>query len=285
MQERIESILNQTYQDFELIILDDASTDESREIIEQYSNHHKFSAVICNTVNSGSTFVQWEKGIAIAKGKYIWIAESDDYCNTSLLKEAVDTLAHENSALHFCQSRLVDEHNNVIEDTLTWPKAITSVNWEEAFTMSGKEFIQKALRYRNVIPNASAVVFRKTNFDFSGLREYKSTGDWLFWIRLLLKGDISYSPNVLNSFRNHATTTRSVSGHHKLLLRYFEEVAVRYRLLADYHLGDKNESQRFLNATIDVCKITDMWFFLNFCIKFGLPKRFGLKLIKKKLLG
>ena len=61
LQVRLDSVFNQTYQDFEVIILDDCSTDNSREIIEKYANNPKTSHIIFNDVNSGSTIKQWEK--------------------------------------------------------------------------------------------------------------------------------------------------------------------------------------------------------------------------------
>ena len=81
LDERILSILNQTYNNFELIILDDCSPDNgaSKSVIEKYRDNSHISQIIFNEKNSGSTFKQWEKGINLAKGEFIWIAESDDY--------------------------------------------------------------------------------------------------------------------------------------------------------------------------------------------------------------
>jgi glycosyltransferase involved in cell wall biosynthesis len=78
LEERIESVLNQTYQDFEIILLDDSFTDNSLEILSRYESHPKVSHFEINQQNSGSVFKQWVKGIKLAKGKYIWIAEIDD---------------------------------------------------------------------------------------------------------------------------------------------------------------------------------------------------------------
>lgn len=63
LEQRIESILQQTFQDFELILLDDCSTDGSREILERYRNHPKVSGIFYNERNSGSPFKQWKKGL------------------------------------------------------------------------------------------------------------------------------------------------------------------------------------------------------------------------------
>ncbi len=58
---RIESILNQTYQDFELILLDDCSTDDSREVLLKYKDNPKVTHLVFNEQNSGSPFIQWQK--------------------------------------------------------------------------------------------------------------------------------------------------------------------------------------------------------------------------------
>ena len=81
LEDRIESILKQSYSQFEVILLDDLSSDHSAEILE-IQNHPKVSHCIINKQNSGSTFCQWNKGIHLAKGYLIWIAESDDVADS-----------------------------------------------------------------------------------------------------------------------------------------------------------------------------------------------------------
>ena len=88
LEQRIDSVLSQTYQDFEVIILDDNSPDDglSRMAFEKYRENPHVSHIVYNDENSGSTFKQWDKGISLAEGEYIWIAESDDYCSPLLLE-------------------------------------------------------------------------------------------------------------------------------------------------------------------------------------------------------
>ena len=71
LDERMQSILTQTYQNFEIIILDDCSKDNSRDVIEKYRGNPHVSCIVYNEVNSGSPFKQWNKGFIIAKGELI----------------------------------------------------------------------------------------------------------------------------------------------------------------------------------------------------------------------
>jgi len=73
LEQRIQSILNQTYQDFEILYLDDASTDDSNEVFAQFKDDRRIRSIL-NQTNSGSPFKQWNRGIKAATGDYIWIA-------------------------------------------------------------------------------------------------------------------------------------------------------------------------------------------------------------------
>ena len=92
LEQRIHSVLNQTYQNFEIIFLDDFSNDNSREIIESYRNNVKVTHISYNDKNSDSPFCQWHKGISLSKGDYIWIAESDDVSDLFFLEKIIKNI-------------------------------------------------------------------------------------------------------------------------------------------------------------------------------------------------
>src|SRR6266403_3876930 len=91
LRQRLDSIVGQTFQDFELILLDDCSTDESQSILREYATDSRVRLEF-NEKNSGSTFKQWNKGARLARGKYVWIAESDDYADEGLVERLVRAL-------------------------------------------------------------------------------------------------------------------------------------------------------------------------------------------------
>ena len=157
---RLDSIFNQTYSNFEVILLDDCSTDNSRQILSEYARNEKVSHCIFNEINTGNTFKQWAKGIDLAKGELIWIAESDDFCELNFLEEVVKPLLDDKEVvMSYCQSNKVDENNNLTGNWISYTQNIDSQNMFLAnFTMQGNLFLEQFLIDRNVIPNVSAVV-------------------------------------------------------------------------------------------------------------------------------
>src|ERR1039457_6122850 len=107
LRRRVESVLRQTFQDFEVILLDDCSPDDSRSILQEYADDPRIR-IEFNEVNSGSPFKQWNKGVRLAQGSYVWIAESDDYADERLLERLVAVLEKEpEAAFAYCRSWLV----------------------------------------------------------------------------------------------------------------------------------------------------------------------------------
>lgn len=202
LAERIDSILNQTFQNFELIILDDCSPDDSREIIMKYEDNPHVSHILFNEENTGNTFLQWEKGVSLAKGKYIWIAESDDYADETFLDSAMTMFFfHEDCVMVRTGSYQVNEKGRVL--LRDWDL------WKEDETIHyyhGEKYIRHNMLHFNYIYNASMVVFRKDAFlkidkSYSHLRY---AGDWQCWIEMLLQGNICEYRRKLNYFRQHS---------------------------------------------------------------------------------
>lgn len=197
LKERIDSIINQTFQNFEIIILDDCSTDNSREIISQYQHHPQVSQIVFNEQNSGSTFKQWEKGIALAQGEWIWIAESDDWCEAVFLETLLNGLdKNPNTVISYCQSYCVLGDNKI--KFQSFYAALSGFN-------NGAAFISEFMITNNAIFNASMAIWRKGIFSkiSKEFTTYKFCGDWLFWIELARHGNVHISGKLLNYFRKH----------------------------------------------------------------------------------
>lgn len=239
LEQRIESILNQTFQDFEIIFLDDKSQDNSQGIFAKYANHPKISHAIFNETNSGSTFKQWDKGFSLAVGEYIWIAESDDYANPKFLEILVKRLDSNNSVgLAYCQSWQVDENNTIISKMNWWTDDLDLSKWEKDYVISGKEECTNYLVLKNTIPNASAVIFRRcfiSKID-SDIINFKLCGDWLFWIKILLNSDVAFIAEPLNYFRVHQNTVRNKIN---LKIQIPERIKILSCLLKSIKISDK----------------------------------------------
>lgn len=205
LKERIDSILNQSYQNFEVIILDDCSTDNSYEVIELYRDHPKISHIVYNKVNSGSTFKQWNKGVSLAKGNWVWIAESDDTAEKELLQKLITPILLDSSiVLSYCQSNRMDSKGIITGDWMSQTNHLKR-NYHQDFIEEGRLFIKEDLLEKNVLPNASAVLFKKqTFFKVRGADEdIRYNSDWLLWMKILTLGKISYVSDIFNNFRYH----------------------------------------------------------------------------------
>lgn len=211
LKDRIDSILGQTYKDFELILMDDNSSDNSREILESYRKY-PFVTLLFNTVNSGSSFKQWNKGTMAATGEYIWVAESDDVADKEFLSTVVPILdADKDISLAYSQSYDIDENGAVKGVWLNHTKGFEDNIWTADFVANGNDLIKKYMIYLNCLPNASGVLIRKSKMEEVGWanEKFKLNGDWEFWIKMMLGTKVGFTAKCLNYFRTHSLSVRS----------------------------------------------------------------------------
>ena len=235
LDERIQSVLNQTYQNFEVIILDDHSTDDSIKVIEEYRSHPKVASIIINDENSGSTFRQWNKGFELAKGDLIWIAESDDSCDVTLLERNVESfLKDDNCVVSFACSVIMDE-NGVLHQRIQ--------DVQKDTVLDGRIFNQRYMYCGCFLSNASSALFKKDvaiNADKSFM-EYKGGGDRVFWMEIAECGNVAIINAPLNYFRKHGSNV--TTNLYKDGTAFFEAkntydfIKTRYRI-------DRKESRR-----------------------------------------
>jgi len=214
LPKRIESVLQQTLRDLDVLILDDCSTDNSRDIIEQYALQDSRIRTIFNNQNSGSTFKQWNLGFEHARGEYLWIAESDDYADVHFLETLVGRLEADPSiGLAYCGSWNVDDGGHVTDDHKDFYYELDGKLWKSDFVAEGNRLVQRFMSYRCIIPNASAVVFRHRLAQRLGKanEQMRLSGDWLYWAKMLSLSRVAFVAEQLNYFRQHGNNVRSRS--------------------------------------------------------------------------
>lgn len=247
LEQRFRSILDQTYGDYEIIFLDDASRDESVALVrERYAaSIHRLEV---NAANSGNPFVQWNRGVSLSRGEFVWIAEADDCCISGFLARMVDALDHSpRIGLAYCCTMPVDDQGRVIDAGFyhRYVSDLDDTRWRSDFVASGREEVRRHLARKNTITNVSGVLFRRAAYTRAGLapEHMRMCGDWLTYCRVLHDWDLAYIAEPMNLHRQHPAkhTQNSV-----LDLTYFREFLQVQQYLADaFDLDDADREAAF----------------------------------------
>lgn len=249
IEERIDSVLFQSYPVSELIVLDDVSKDNSVEVIEKklaqvkrdYPNLKiKF---IPNKVNSGNVFKQWRKCFEEASGDYLWICEADDSASPYFLKNIMKFFEKDKDiVIAHSESLTMDGNNNILMQNLReWVDIFKTDKWCKDFIDDGEYFNKNYLVVNNTIANVSGAVFKKRkDIPFEKfLKEaeaYKLAGDWYFYEKVLNYGKIAYSHKSLNYHRMHSSSVTLTTKREK---EYEEICCVQDDIMKHFKLATK----------------------------------------------
>jgi glycosyltransferase involved in cell wall biosynthesis len=208
LDEAIRSVLNQTYVDFELIIVDNNSTDNTQALVEPYLSDARVR-YYRNATNIGLGN-NWNLALTYAKGEYIKFLCSDDKFHFRLLEKFVPILDV------YPQVSLVTSGREVF--------GAKSYTWEIPYhaLQNGYKMIAESLRLHNFLGEPTSVMFRKKDLRGGVFNtNYKYLIDWDMWLRLLRVGDCYIVPETLSYFRIHEgqATAQALSS----LNNYFEE--------------------------------------------------------------
>ena len=246
IKKRLYSILDQTYPIYEIIVLDDASTDGSTEMIKnlvlniKIKNPEMNIRFVPSEKNSGKAMAQWGKGFALATGDYIWIAEADDFSNKHFLEEVMKGFDDPEVVISYTESMIINGSGLILAPNFRWSRDREKTgHYRNSYIKDGFREIEEIMAIRCTIPNVSAVVFKKhpkipyLKYLKEAL-DFSQAGDWYFYSKVLNHGKISYNKKSLNKFRVHSdsktTKAKKSKEHYQEILKMHKMFAIKYNL-------------------------------------------------------
>jgi glycosyltransferase involved in cell wall biosynthesis len=211
LPQRLRSIYDQTYRNVELIVLDDASTDDSREVIAQLLEECPFPCrTAFNETGTGNPFRQWQRGISLARGELVWICESDDFADPAFLQHLVPSFAELSVKMALGRIEFARSDGSPMPGMTNFREGAEAGIWDRPVTRPAGHWFRSAFAMRNIVANVGGCVFRNQAVDpaiFDQAAQYRIAGDWFLYIHLLGSGKLAYSPDAVAYFRQHENNT------------------------------------------------------------------------------
>ena len=202
----IQTVLDQTYSDFELLIVDNCSTDGTLEVVKAFSDPRIRLHV--NSSNLGMVG-NWNRSVELATGEYIKFLSHDDLLDPTCLEEQIaGFLQHkqENIGIVTCKKRVINQNGKNIMPGFGLRG--------QSRLISGRVAIRKSIRAgRNIIGEPSVVLIKTSALRESGLFELPEfTPDIKMWFKILQKSELYFIDKTLASYRiSEKSTSSSVS--------------------------------------------------------------------------
>lgn len=238
INQRIYSILCQDYKISELIILDDCSNDNSREVIDKIAksitNQVKV-ITLYNDKHSNSKYKQWQKGLSLAHYKYVWLANVTDYCTDYFLKNSFKAI-HNNAdiSISYVNTSFIDINGYI--------KSSFDIHSNKSYINDGMKEINDYFYLKNYIATISSCIIKKADYnEYLKLSdEYKEIGDWLFYVNVMSCGKINYVNSNLCYKRdlNYSSNNLEKVIEQEKLYKYF----IKQFNLDSYHIKQMEEN-------------------------------------------
>ena len=247
LKQCVESVLGQSYQSFEMILIDDGSTDFSGKICDEYSNQDKRIQVIHKS-NGGQSSAR-NKGLDLAKGKYIYFLDSDDYLFDTLLEKLVNTAEENNADVVFfeAQSFVDDEENKLYKNIEKYYEYIRKNEYEKCGTQKQLLKLYSNQEYFVCTP---LHFYKKDYLDKNNIRFKEGIihEDNLFCAMVYLNNGMSAHLSSRDYMRRlHTNSTMTLRDESHLLFRYQSLITVYKELVLLLNkTNPENEIKRIL---------------------------------------
>lgn len=189
----IQSVINQTFQDWEMLIIDDCSTDNSAKIVESYASKDKRIIYLKTTEKSGSPSIPRNIGIERAQGKYIAFLDSDDLWLPEKLNLQVEQMETNNWMLGYSYYEKINYEGKREDRVVTTRKKSTFAN----------------LLKSNSIPCLTSIIRREAIGDVRFKQIPQE--DFCFWLDILKKGYVAHNLCKVTALYREAKNSRSAN--------------------------------------------------------------------------
>lgn len=195
IREAIDSVRRQTVQDWELIVVDDGSVDDTRQIVEAYARQDPRIHLVCNPENLGTAGTR-NRGMDVSRGQYVALLDSDDYWQPTFLEKMLACAEKTQAEIVYCSYAIVDTQGKSLCNDFIVPEST--------------DFQQSMIR--NVISCSTVLMSRKiAGHHRFPLHIYHE--DIALWFQLLRDGAVARGvPEVLAAYRQreHSKTANKI---------------------------------------------------------------------------
>jgi len=221
LPEAVQSVLDQEFTDYELVVYDDASTDGTPDLVRRWSGSRlRYVRSDRNLGQAGA----WNRCVELARGEYVALLHADDRYLPGFLAERVSTLeSHPHVGLAFGSVMLIDEHGAPVGE-----RRLST----QSFILPAREFLTTLLLDCVIYP--PSVVARRECYDTVGpFNDRHFWGiDWEFWLRLSARFGVAYSSRISAAYRRHSMsatptalgTARTTQDGFEILEQIFREI-------------------------------------------------------------
>lgn len=260
VSEAIEGVLNQTFGDIELIIIDDCSTDNSADIIRNYEKLDNRIMAIYHDTNKGVSLSR-NDGLAASMGEYIAFCDSDDVWEKNKLYVQLSSFEKNGGAgLIHSDSLIIDENGRPTGQRF-------SSIYHKGETLSGNLFERLCLT--NFINTSTVIIHRRCVDDAGWFGEGIDHGeDWVYWVKIARRNTLLYIDDVLSRYRIHrqstnvrisrgGVTTNRIKGYQVILKTYLDiptklRSKILYLMGVDYlFLGDTKSANDYFRRSLN----------------------------------